>query len=537
MTEGPTWELGLGRGVLEMHKGKVYLIGAGPGDPGLLTLKGKEVLERAHVVVYDFLASEALLRFCRGDAQLICVGKRPGGHTLSQGEINDLLVQRARQGSVVARLKGGDPFVFGRGGEEAEALREACIPFEIVPGVTSAVAAPAYAGIPLTHRSYASSVGIVTGHEDPAKEGSSIRWDRLVGGMDTLVFLMGMKNIQGIVEGLTAHGMPRETPAAVIEWGTTNRQRTVTAPLGEIAESVRREGLGAPAVLVVGEVVRLRDRLAWYEASPLFGKRIVVTRTRRQASELVQSLRSLGAEPLELPTIALREPDTWESLDHALDQIEGYHWLLFTSANAVESFFGRLRARGGDIRDLKGVRLGAIGPGTARSLESLGMRVDLTPHEYTAEGLVDALAQIGVKGKRILIPRAREARDVLPDRLRDLGAAVDVVVVYQTVPSGITSKELRGLFSLGRVDAITFTSSSTVKNFVEIAGRENVKELLDGVAVACIGPITGSCAKELGIHPDIVAKEYTIVGLVEALVDHFHSASWGDSGTSGTSKG
>ncbi len=514
---------------MDRGKGKVYLIGAGPGDPGLFTLKGKEVLERADVVVYDFLASEALLGFCRGDAQLICVGKRPGGHTLSQAKINDLLVRRARQGSVVARLKGGDPFVFGRGGEEAEALRDARIPFEIVPGVTSAVAAPAYAGIPLTHRSYASSVGIVTGHEDPAKGSSRIRWDHLVRGMDTLVFLMGMKNIQGIVEGLEAHGMDSQTPAAVIEWGTTSRQRTVTAPIGEIAESVRREGLGAPAVLVVGEVVRLRDRLAWYEASPLFGKRIVVTRTRRQASELVQHLRSLGADPLELPTIAVSEPEAWESLDIALDEIEGYDWLVFTSSNAVDSFFGRLRAKGRDIRDLKGVRLGAIGPGTARSLESLWMRVDVTPQQYTAEALADALARVGVEGKRILIPRAREARDVLPDRLRDLGAAVDVVVAYQTVASGITPEEVRALFSQGQVHAITFTSSSTVKNFVEIVGRANLQELLDGVAVACIGPITGRSARELGIPPDIVAKEYTIVGLVEALVDHFHTASGGNS--------
>lgn len=512
---------------MQSGKGKVYLIGAGPGDPGLFTLRGKELLERADVVVYDFLASEALLTFCRGDAQLICVGKRPGGHTLSQAEINELLVQKAREGSIVARLKGGDPFVFGRGGEEAEALRAASIPFEIVPGVTSAVAAPAYAGIPLTHRSYASSVGIVTGHEDPTRDGSRLRWDHLVRGMDTLVFLMGMKNIRGIVEALTAHGMDSKTPAAVIEWGTTNRQRTVTGPIGEIAESVSKEGLGAPAVLVVGDVVRLRDRLAWYEASPLFGKRIVVTRARRQASELVQRLRALGAEPLELPTIAVREPDTWDSLDRALGGIERYDWLLFTSANAVESFFGRLRARGRDIRDLKGVRLGAIGPGTARSLETLGMRVDLTPRQYIAEALADALANIGVSGKRILIPRAREARDVLPERLRDLGAAVDVVVAYQTVASAVTPEEARALFSQGQVHAITFTSSSTVKNFVEIVGRANLDELLDGVAVACIGPVTGSSAKELGIPPDIVAKEYTIVGLVEALVDHFQAASGG----------
>ncbi len=513
-----------------MHSGvgKVYLIGAGPGDPGLLTLKGKEVLGRAQVVVYDFLASEALLGFCRGEAQLICVGKRPGGHTFSQRQINDLLVQKATEGWLVARLKGGDPFVFGRGGEEAEALRQAGIPFEIVPGVTSAVAAPAYAGIPLTHRRYASSVGIVTGHEDPCKPGSRIRWDRLAGGMDTLVFLMGMKNIRGIVEGLTTHGMGLDTPAAIIEWGTTNRQRTLTAPLGEIAGLVSREGLGAPAVLVVGEVVRLRERLAWYESSPLFGKRIVVTRARRQASELVQCLRSLGGEPLELPTIAVREPEAWESLDRALDQIEAYHWLLFTSANAVESFFGRLRARGRDIRDLKGILLGAIGPGTARSLESLCMRVDLTPDEYTAEALLGALARIGVEGKRILIPRALEAREVLPERLRDLGAAVDVAVAYQTVPSGLTSEEVRDLFTQGRVDAITFTSSSTVKNFVGIVGQENLQGLLQGVTVACIGPITASTARGLGISPDVVAKQYTIMGLVEALVDHFRAGSGGD---------
>jgi uroporphyrinogen III methyltransferase/synthase len=498
--------------------GKVFLVGAGPGDPGLITLKGKRIVESADAIVYDYLASDELLRHCRPEAERIYVGKQGGAHSLSQGEINDLLVRKAREGLTVARLKGGDPFVFGRGGEEAETLESAGVPYEVVPGVSSAVAAPAYAGIPVTHRRYASSVAFVTGHEDADKDDSSIRWDHLARGVDTLVFLMGVKHLNDITGRLISCGRDPETPAALIRWGTTSRQRTLTAPLREIAAEARRTDMGPPAVLVVGEVVRLRGRLAWFEAAPLFGRKVMVTRTREQASELAERLRALGAEPVEFPTIAVREPEDWGELDRALNRLEEYHWVVFTSPNGVRFFLKRLQHLGGDIRDLKGIRIAAIGPGTAQAVTQRGVRVDLVPAEFKAEGLADAFDSQEVEGRNFLLPRAAQARDVLPERLRAMGARADVVAAYRTVvPEGV-SGEARALLQERQVDAVTFTSSSTVSHFLEMLGRDEAVRLLRTVRVACIGPITAKTAMDAGLSPDVVANPYTIDGLVDALV-------------------
>ena len=350
-------------------KGKVYLVGAGPGDPELLTLKGRRLLGEAEVVIYDFLAHPSLLKFISPAAETIYVGKKGGDHTLPQGDINQLIIDRAQTGKQVVRLKGGDPFIFGRGGEEAEELFKAGIPFEVVPGITSAIAVPAYAGIPLTHRRYNSSVAFITGHEDPLKDQTGLDWEKLATGVETLVFLMGYKNLPRIVERLIQNGRPPRTPAALIRWGTTPEQITVTGSLEEIVPLAEAAGLGPPAILVVGSVVELRDRLSWFERRPLFGKQIVVTRTREQASDLVVRLENLGAHCLEFPTIRLAPPSSWEELDQSIRSLSSYDWILFTSPNGVEAFFERLAALGFDLRDLKGLQIGAIGPATAEAFK------------------------------------------------------------------------------------------------------------------------------------------------------------------------
>jgi uroporphyrinogen III methyltransferase/synthase len=506
---------------MEQEQGKVYLIGAGPGDPDLLTLKGKRILEHADVVVYDHLANEDLLKYCGTDVERIYVGKHGDRHTIAQQKINELLVEKARSGSKVARLKGGDPYIFGRGGEEAEYLESVGVEFEIVPGVSSAVAAPAYAGIPLTHRDYASSVAIVTGHEDAAREQSKIKWEHLAHGVDTLVFLMGMKNLGNIVKNLLTQGKPPHTPAALIRWGTTVEQQTITAPLNKIENEAREKGLGPPAVLVVGEVVNLRPHLSWFERSPLFGRRILVTRSREQASGLSNHLRALGAHPIEVPTIKLMEPDDWGEVDKALLRLDNYDWILFTSPNGVRCFLQRIRQKGGDVRDLKGIRIAAIGPGTAQTIEALGVRVDFVPGEYRAEALAAAFSRDDVKGKKFLLPRAEVARDILPQVLSEGGGSVDVVSVYRTEIPDQERSRIRDLLAQRRVDVITFTSSSTVNNFVALVGKEDISVRLEGIRVACIGPITARTAEEKGIKSHILPKEYSIPGLVAALVNFF----------------
>jgi uroporphyrinogen III methyltransferase / synthase len=497
--------------------GFVSLIGAGPGDPGLLTLRGAEALSVADVVIYDYLANPALLAHAPLDAERIYVGKKAGSHTLSQDEINALLVERGLAGQQVARLKGGDPFVFGRGGEEALALAEAGIPFEVVPGISSAVAAPAYAGIPVTHRGLASSFAVVTGHEDPAKEETALDWERLATGVDTLVLLMGIGNLPQIVEQLVAHGRPADTPVAVVRWGTMPDQQMVSGTLADIVESVETARLKPPAVTIVGAVASLHDRLRWFESRPLFGQRVLVTRSREQASALSSRLRSLGAEVIELATIRIAPPEDWAPLDRAIRMLPHHDWIVFTSVNGVGYFWQRLAQAGLDARALHGLRLAAIGPATAAELTARGLRADYVPDEYVAEAVATGLGD--VRGLRILLPRADIARPALAELLRQGGAEVVEVAAYRTLQPE-NGQDLRDL--LARVTVATFTSSSTVRNLVAMARDASLDPgvALSHAIVACIGPITAQTARELGLAVDVVAASYTIDGLVQALVDH-----------------
>ncbi len=500
--------------------GTVYLVGAGPGDPGLLTLKARACIERADAVVYDYLANPAFLAFAPEGAELVYAGKQGGCHTRTQEEINRILVDLARAGKRVVRLKGGDPFVFGRGGEEAEELAAAGVPFEVVPGVTSAIAVPAYAGIPLTHRDMTATVAFVTGHEDPSKERSSIAWNRLATGAGTLVFLMGVGNLPSIAARLMEHGRSRETPVAVIRRGTTAEQRTVTGPLWDIARRVQDQGLKPPAIIVAGEVVSLRGTLDWFERRPLFGKRVVVTRARSQASGFLERLAELGAECIQFPTIEVVPPETWDPLDRAILSLDRYDWVVFTSVNGVRFFFERLAALDKDARALHAARVGAIGPATAGALRSRGIRPDLVPSEYRAEAVVEALGEGALEGVQVLIPRAARAREVLPEELQRRGARVDVVTAYRTVKPDRDTSRIRGMLERGEIDLITFTSSSTVTNFLEMfAGEE---EALLGwmrtVNVACIGPITAQTAEKRGLSVDVMPASYTIEALTEAVV-------------------
>ncbi len=500
-----------------MKKGKVYLVGAGPGDPGLITLKGVQALRRAEVVIYDYLANPRLLSFAPPQAEKIYVGKKGGHHTLSQEGINRLLVEKALAGQVVVRLKGGDPFVFGRGGEEIEALLEYDIPFEVVPGVTSALAVPAYAGIPVTHRHYTSTLALVTGHEAEGKKDSAIDWEAL-SRIGTLIFLMGMKNLPRICENLKRQGRSPETPVAVIQWGTTPRQKVAQGTLSDISERVKAAGLSAPAIILVGEVVKLRERFRWFEDRPLFGKRILVTRTREQASKLSERLEELGAEVLEIPTIKIVPPESFEELDQAIREIEGFDWLIFTSQNAVRYFGERLYAAGKDARALSKAKIAAIGTATAESLKEIGLSADLIPREFRAEGLIEAFLGEDLKGRRILLPRAAEAREILPEKLRERGAEVRVVTAYRTILPEESREALIAALEEG-VDVVTFTSSSTARNFFRLLdGRE---ELLRKVTLASIGPITSETLRQLGHAPGIEAREYTIAGLIEAILEHF----------------
>lgn len=502
--------------------GKVYLIGAGPGDPGLITVKGLDCVKKADVVIYDYLANERLLDHRRPDAELIYVGKQGGRHTLPQEEINALIIQKAREGRIVARLKGGDPFIFGRGGEEAEELVDNGIPYEVVPGVTAATAVPTYAGIPLTHREHTASVAFVTGHEDPTKEESKVHWDRIATGIGTLVFFMGMKNLKSIVDNLTTHGRSLDTPIALIQWGTRTDQKVVTGTLGDIVPKVKEAKLGPPAIIVVGEVVKLRQKLNWYESKPLFGKRIVVTRSRDQASAFAEMLIDRGATTIELPTIDVVPPASWDELDAALHAVESFDWIIFTSANAVRFFMERLRALGKDVRMLKGVRICTVGPKTAESLEPFGLRADLIPAEFKAEGVLAALGSTDVKGKKFLVPRAKAAREIIPEKLREAGADVTVATAYENVKPASDVDRVRKLLEEKKIAAVTFTSSSTVHNFVEMVGQKEYKALMNGVKVACIGPITAKTANEYGMNIDIMPQEYTIPAFVDALTKFYN---------------
>jgi uroporphyrinogen III methyltransferase/synthase len=503
-------------------KAKVYLVGAGPGDPGLITVKGKECIQTADVIIYDFLASPALLKYARKSVELIYVGKKGGDHTLSQDQINALIVEKAKTGGTVTRLKGGDPFIFGRGGEEAEVLFKAGVSFEIVPGVTSAIAAPAYAGIPLTHRKLTSTLAFVTGHEDPKKEETSINWAALATGIGTLVFLMGVKNLPKITRQLMDHGKSPGTPVALVRWGTTPSQVTVSGTLETIVEKVRSTGLKAPALIVVGDVVNLRPTLKWFEKRPLLGKRIIVTRARQQASDLVGQLSDLGAECLEYPTIRIIAPKDPEPLQQALKNLPTYDWIVFTSVNGVIHFFEHLFAAGKDVRALSKMQTAAIGPATAEQLRKFGLYSDIVPEAYRAESVVEAFKEMNLKGKKVLLPRAREARPILPVELTKMGAQVDEIPAYETLKATENAGDLTKQLEEKRVDLITFTSSSTVKNFKALLPPDSFQKLMQGVVIASIGPITTDTAKQLDFDVHISAEPFTIPGLVEAILQYYH---------------
>ena len=506
---------------MTVNKGKVFLIGAGPGDPGLLTIKAKECIESADVVVYDYLASPYLLEYARKDAEIIYVGKKGGDHTLTQDKINLLLVDKAREGKTVARLKGGDPFVFGRGGEEAQELLEDGIAYEVIPGVTSAISAPAYAGIPITHRDHTSFVSFITGHEKPGKKESRMQWDVFARSDATLVFLMGVKNLANIVKNLLENGKPADTPVALVRWGTTTRQQTVTGTLETIVQVVKEAGLKSPAIIVVGHVVSLREELAWFDKKPLFGKRIVITRARAQASGLVAELNRLGAQCIEIPTIEIAPPKDMAPMEAAIAGLDKYQWLVFTSVNGVKFFFDTLFAKGKDVRALGHLKFACIGPVTKERLGDYGIVSDILPETYRAESVVDAFAGVGISGKKVLLPRAKKARTILPEELTKMGAQVDEVTAYETELTDEGRQTLIDMLKDNAIDAVTFTSSSTVSNFMTLLEGENGKALLKDVTLASIGPITSDTARSLGLEPGIEADPYTIPGLIEALLTHY----------------
>ncbi|WP_350454190.1 uroporphyrinogen-III C-methyltransferase [Slackia heliotrinireducens] len=535
---------------------KIYLVGAGPGDAGLITVKGAQLIGRADVVVYDYLSNTELLAYARPDAELMYVGKKGFAKHIGQDGINQLLVDKAfeldaayqarlaavegdlrAEGDapktpVIVRLKGGDPFVFGRGGEEALALEQAGVPFEIVPGVTSGVAAPAYAGIPVTHRRVAASVTFITGNEDPTKAESDIDWNTLAGlakSGGTLCFYMGMRNLPNICAQLTERGVAPETPAALVQWGTMACQRTLTATLDTVAERAREEGFEAPVMTVVGPVVALRERLQWFENAPLFGRRIVVTRSRTQAGTFSGLLRDLGADVVEIPTIEICDPSSFDVIDAAIERIADYDWLVFTSVNGVDRFFKRLAepcasAVGGsprqtrDTRTLAGLRVAAIGPATADALTRHGIMPDAVPGEYRAEAVFDAMRAAGLAaGDKVLIARAKEARETLPEMLAEAGCEATVAPVYETRrPADEQTAELCGRIVNGEVDAVTFTSSSTARNLVAMLG-EGAVETLSKLDLFSIGPITTQTLAKLGLTNVHQADTYTIPGLVACV--------------------
>ena len=501
-----------------MKRGKVFLVGAGPGDPGLITVKGLQCISSADVVVFDRLVDRRLLEHASPMAELVDVGKVPGEGGARQAKINELLVANAAEGKMVVRLKGGDPFVFGRGGEEAEVLHTADLPFEVIPGVTSAIAAPAYAGIPLTHRGVASSFTVVTGSESPDKSSSSVSWESLAKLDGTLVVLMGWENLAKIVEVLVCSGRPIETPIALVQWGTEPMQKTVVGTLSDIVSNAEDSGLAPPVVAVIGEVVRLRERLGWFERYTLFGKRILVTRTCTQASILSKLLFQRGAEAIEVPTIEIQSLENYNELDDAIRGLQQYDWVVFTSANAVQAIFDRLYALGLDTRSFGKVNVGAIGSTTTAGLRQHGIKADYVPGTFTSDGIIEGLKDRRFEGKRVLLPRADIAPNALPNGLRASGADVHEVFAYRTVTPDDAGERLNEALSQ-RIDVATFTSSSTVINLARLL--DGNLDALSRAAVACIGPITAATAREVGLSVDIVAGEHTITGLVDALEAHF----------------
>ncbi len=571
-----------GTAVSECLGATVYLVGAGPGDPGLLTVRAKELLECADVVIYDYLASSAVMHFVNPAAQRIFVGKKGFSDHVTQEEINQCLIAVAQQyetaqqygatqqgaatypgkgvshdktaqqdeisqldkaaaqdqatrqdhHAIIVRLKGGDPFVFGRGGEEALALVDAGIPFEVVPGITAGVAAATYAGIPVTHRTQASSVTLITGHETPDKEAPTIDWEHLAQDSDTLCFYMGIRDLPLISQRLIEHGRPADTPVALVRWGTTPKQEVLTATLDSVAQAAEEAGFQAPAIIVVGEVVSLRDKLSWFDNRPLSGQSIVVTRSREQASVLSSGLSTLGAQVVEFPTIAIKPRSIDAHIRSALMRLasdaahvrESYDWVVFTSANGVQCFFAALNELHLDARSLGGVKVAAIGPATAAELHNQGISPDVVPEKFIAESVAQALVESGVgRGTRVLLPRAAVARDALSNRLTQAGAQVEVLPLYDTVipHAEVAAQDLATSLRAGEVSAITFTSSSTVRNFKEMLAavmpESELIHLLETVTCASIGPVTSDTMRDLTIPVSVQADTHTIPGLISAL--------------------
>jgi uroporphyrinogen III methyltransferase/synthase len=498
--------------------GKVWLVGAGPGDPSLITVRGLEALESADVVLYDALSHPSLLDACKRDAELRNVGKRGGRQSPSQDWITEQLIELAREGKQVVRLKGGDPMLFARGAEEAEALSDAGVPFEIVPGLSSPVAAAAYAGIALTHRDLSSSVTFITGSDKAGVDWTPDAWRRIATATETLCVLMGMRRLDEITSALLAGGRLPETPAAIVQWGARPEQRVLVSTLGSVAAEARRDGLSNPAVIVVGDVVGLREKIRWYDKKPLFGKRVLIPRAAEQARATAKAIRARAADAILFPVIQIVDPPDPEPLREAVTALERYDWVLFTSANGVERFFAELERRGADARAFGGIRVGAIGPGTRAALESRGIRADLTAREFVGESLAEGVLKLGVR--RALLPRALVARDALPTMLREAGAEVDVVAAYATRPvDRERATDLQRLIDDG-LDIAMFTSSSTVTGISDLLG-ESAAAVLARLTVASIGPITSATLRERGIRIDVESQVHTIEGLLDALDEYF----------------
>jgi len=499
--------------------GKVYLVGAGPGDPGLITVRGVECLGRADVVVYDYLSNPTLLRHARPDAEMIYVGKQASNHTMTQDEINALLVKLGNDGKTVTRLKGGDPFVFGRGGEEAEALHKAGIPFEIVPGISSSIAAPAYAGIPVTHRAVATAFMVITGHEDPTKKETQVDWKSVAEFFGTRVILMGVERIGLIAGDLIKHGLAPTTPVAMVRWGTTGNQQTITGTLKTIAGVVAKTGFKAPAVTIVGEVVKQRKTLNWFENRPLFGKRVVVTRSRDQASELVRQLTELGADVLEIPTIRITPPTDLAPLQEAVEGMGEYDWVLFTSPNGVDAFFKAFFEKHKDLREFGGAKIAAVGQATAQKVTGYHLEVDFMPKEFTTEGLLKEFRkEVDCENLHFLLPRADLADQKLARGLEDLGGIVDDIDAYATVPESEDRTGHRARLLAEGADLITFTSSSTVTNFCNLVDVPALRSKYPGLKFVSIGPVTSKTMVDRGLEVAVEAEIHTIPGLVDAIL-------------------
>lgn len=506
---------------MKTSMGKAYIIGAGPGDPGLMTVKGLHLLKIADVIVYDHLVNQNLLDYAKKEAKKIDAGKQTGKKILEQQEINKLLVQEAKKGKFVVRLKGGDPFIFGRGGEEVEALAQHGVPFEVVPGVTSAVAAPAYAGIPLTHRGLASSVALVTGHEDPSKKIASVDFKKIAQSVDTLVCLMGVGKIDDIIKQINESGKSPEARVAIIEQGTYSTQRVMHGTLKDILPKARKARLKPPAVIVVGEVVGLRQTNAWFESLPLFGKTVVVTRAKKQAQPFINLLEQAGAHVVSFPTIEVVAPDSLKSMDKGINCIKEYDYLVFTSANGVEPFISRMRRLRKDIRSLNGIKIAAIGEMTAHALREYFLYPEIVPETFTSECLAEEFKKEGIRGKHVLLIRSKLANDILPRQLKRMGAKVDEVSAYTVQKADVDTKKIKQLFMNREINLISFTSPSTFNGFVSLMKGESVAKLLKGVKVAAIGPVTKKAITGQGIKVAVTATKHTVPGLVDAILAHY----------------